>query len=79
MGADVGTVGLYGKDADGNNRTPGGTPASKVGGFFDNEGEKLDQATGENAPPEHAVEDYNNGTVPIDYGNTSPTGMLFGL
>ncbi len=67
MGADIGTAGGYGTDADGNPITPGGTGAGKLGGFFDRQGAELDQATGENAPPEHPAEDYNNGTVPIDY------------
>ena len=79
MGADIGTVGGYGTDADGNPITPGGTTGGKVGGIFDNSGTQLDQITGEYVPPDQAAQDYNNSPVPVDYGHTDLGGMLFGM
>jgi hypothetical protein len=44
MGADIGSFGGYGKDADGNAITPGGTGSSKVEDFAEGLGQKAGKA-----------------------------------
>ena len=60
MGADIGTLGGYGTDAQGNPITPAGTPAGRYANLFDAAGENIDKNSGEYVPPDQAVQDYNN-------------------
>ena len=72
LGPSVGNLGGYGTDAQGNAITPGGTGGSLVGGFLDRQGADIDEATGEDAAPDSAVDDYNNAPGPVDYGYPGP-------